>query len=121
MIIVTSALEKRSEPTEQCVARQKLRAKIRYTQQFIVQMEEETGQLVERRTKLEAEVLQCEQEAHKLRESVFVKEQETEMLFGRLRQDTLRTIRENGMVCCILSLLHDGAALTHSRLGYRKD
>lgn len=85
-----------AEPTEQRTSRQKLRAKIRYTQQFIAQMEEETSQLVEKRTTLEAEVLKCEQEAHKLRESIFYKEKETEVLFSRLREDTLRVARENG-------------------------
>ncbi|KAG6611821.1 uncharacterized protein IUM83_14250 [Phytophthora cinnamomi] len=95
---VHAALDECTEPTEQRVARQKLRAKIKYTRQFITQMEEESSQLIESRTKLEAEVLKCEQEAHKLRESVFYKEKETGVLFSRLREDTLRVIRENGKI-----------------------
>ncbi|KAE9236297.1 hypothetical protein PF002_g11264 [Phytophthora fragariae] len=95
---ISTALDECTEPAEQRAARQKFRSKIRYTQQFIAQMMEETSQLVEKRTKLEAEVLQCEQEAHKLRESVFCKEKEAEVLFNRLREDTFRVIRENGKI-----------------------
>ncbi|KAG3244010.1 hypothetical protein PI124_g11192 [Phytophthora idaei] len=95
---VAAALGECPEPTEQRTARQKLRAKIRYTQQFIVQMEEETNQLAEKRTKLEAEVLKCEQENHKLRESIFLKEKDAEVLFNRLRDDTLRVVKEKGKI-----------------------
>ncbi|KAG2852554.1 hypothetical protein PC116_g18511 [Phytophthora cactorum] len=95
---VAAALGECPEPTEQRTARQKLRAKIRYTQQFIVQMEEETSQLAEKRTKLEAEVLKCEQENHMLRESIFLKEKDAEVLFNRLRDDTLRVVKEKGKI-----------------------
>lgn len=93
---VAAALDECTEPTAQRAVRQKIRAKIRYTQQLIAQMEQETSQLVEKRTKIEVEVLKYEQEAHKLREFIFVKEKEAEILFDRLRKDTLRVIRENG-------------------------
>ncbi|ETN21470.1 hypothetical protein PPTG_01637 [Phytophthora nicotianae INRA-310] len=95
---VTVALEECAEPVEQRTARQKLRAKIKYTQRFVVQMEEETNQLAEKRAKLEAEVLKCEQEADKLRESIFLKEKEVEVLFNRLRADTLHVVKENGKI-----------------------
>ncbi|KAG7388781.1 hypothetical protein PHYPSEUDO_011800 [Phytophthora pseudosyringae] len=94
---VAVALDECAEPTAQRADRQKLRAKIRYTQQFVAQMEEETSQLVEKRTTLEADVLKCEQESHKLRESIFFKEKETKALFYRLREDTLRVFKENGI------------------------
>ncbi|KAL3668910.1 hypothetical protein V7S43_006199 [Phytophthora oleae] len=95
---VTTALNECAEPTAQRASRQKLRAKIRYTQQFIAQMEEETTQLAETRTKVEAEIQAFEQEAHKLREAIFFKGKETEVLFNRLHEDTFRIIKENGKI-----------------------
>ena len=95
-LTVAAVMDKCEEPTPQRIARQKIRAKIRQIQQCIVQMEHETNQLVEKRTKTEAEVLKCEQETHKLRELVFIKEKEAEILFARLRKDTLRIMRDNG-------------------------
>eukprot|EP00644_Phytophthora_capsici_P004684 jgi/Phyca11/111058/e_gw1.19.249.1 len=92
---VTAALNECVEPTAERASRQKLRAKIRYTQQFIAQMDEETSQLIETRTKVEAEIQAFEQEAHKLRESIFFKEKEAEVLFNRLHEDTLRITKEN--------------------------
>ncbi|CAH0489763.1 unnamed protein product [Peronospora farinosa] len=95
---VSAAMDKCEELTPQRIARQKIRAKTRHIQQFIAQMEHETNQLVEKRTKTEAEVLKCEQEVHKLRELVCNKEKEADILFARLRQDTLRIIRENDKI-----------------------
>ncbi|KAF4042764.1 hypothetical protein GN244_ATG05071 [Phytophthora infestans] len=95
---VTAALGECAKPTKQRASRQKIRAKIRYTQQFIVQMGEETNQLIEKRAKLEAEVRKCEQETHKLRESIFLKERGTDVLFKRLRDDTHRVVKENGKI-----------------------
>ncbi|KAG1686621.1 hypothetical protein DVH05_006416 [Phytophthora capsici] len=95
---VTVALNGCVEPTAERASRQKLRAKIRYTQQFIAQMDEETSQLIETRTKVEAEIQAFEQEAHKLRESIFFKEKEAEVLFNRLHEDTLRITKENGKI-----------------------
>ncbi|KAL4157946.1 hypothetical protein PRNP1_003727 [Phytophthora ramorum] len=93
-----ASLNECSEPIEQRAARQKLRAKIRYTEQFIAQMQEEAQQLIEERTKLEVEVLGCEQEAHKLRGSIYLNEKESEVVFQRLHEDTLRVIEENGKI-----------------------
>ncbi|CAI5701771.1 unnamed protein product [Peronospora effusa] len=95
---VSAAMDKCEELTPQRIARQKIRAKTRHIQQFIAQMEHETNQLFEKRTKTEAEVLKCEQEVHKLRELVCIKEKEAEILFDRLRKDTLRIIRENDKI-----------------------
>lgn len=61
-------------------------------------MGEETNQLIEKRAKLEAEVRKCEQETHKLRESIFLKERGTDVLFKRLRDDTHRVVKENGKI-----------------------
>ncbi|KAF1782879.1 hypothetical protein GQ600_12028 [Phytophthora cactorum] len=90
---VAAALGECPEPTEQRTARQKLRAKIRYTQQW-----RRKPPACEKRTKLEAEVLKCEQENHKLRESIFLKEKDAEVLFNRLRDDTLRVVKEKGKI-----------------------
>ncbi|UIZ29326.1 hypothetical protein KXD40_002956 [Peronospora effusa] len=101
---VSAAMDKCEELTPQRIACQKIRAKTRHIQQFIAQMEHETNQLFEKRTKTEAEVLKCEQEVHKLRELVCIKEKEAEILFDRLRKDTLRIIRENGALVFCYSL-----------------
>ncbi|CAI5741835.1 unnamed protein product [Peronospora destructor] len=95
---VAAAMDQCEELTPQRITRQKIRAKTRHIQQFIAKMEHEINQLVEKRTKTEAEVLKCEQEAHKLRELVLIKEKEVEILFARVRKDTLRIIRENDKI-----------------------
>ena len=87
-----------SEPIPQRAARQEIGSKIEHTKQSSVQLKQETSQLVEKRTKIEAELSNCELEAHKLRELLFAKEKEAAVALERLRQDTLRLIRENGNV-----------------------
>ncbi|CAH0516923.1 unnamed protein product [Peronospora belbahrii] len=93
---IAVAMEKCKDLTPQRTARRKIHAKTIHTRQFIAQMEHEVSQLVKKKTETEAELLQCEQKAHKLHELVSTKEQESGVLFARLRKDTLRIIRENG-------------------------
>ncbi|OWZ23114.1 hypothetical protein PHMEG_0002071 [Phytophthora megakarya] len=95
---VVIAINESIEPTDQRASLQKLRAKIRYTEQFIAQMEKKTSQLVEKGANLKIEVLKYEQEAHKLRELIFFKGKETDVLFNRTREDTIRVKKENGKI-----------------------
>uniref|UniRef100_A0AAV1TNH7 Uncharacterized protein n=1 Tax=Peronospora matthiolae TaxID=2874970 RepID=A0AAV1TNH7_9STRA len=95
---VTAAMKEWSEPIPQRAARQEICSKIEHTKQSTVQLERETSQLIEKWTRIEAELSNCELEVHKLRELLFSKEKEAAVALERLRQETLRLIRENDKI-----------------------